>query len=885
MYPIESNRYAQPTTTVHHSGDKGEHLPCISEGLTLLNMSVAFGEKLFRVVASLVTFLIFSVALWTLYLELGRYPTEQILAAATAIAPRKLLLALGLLVASFLMTVVSETLSARYGDLRLSPGRAAAAAVIAAGIGNRVSFGLLRSGALRYRLYGSWGVSGVNTTKILAFSAASYRLGYATVAGVGLLLMPSGALPLPEGGGIALPLLGGLLLLAAPAYLLLAILFPLGIRTRATHLRPPKPKLALAQVVSAGAEWLAGATIVFVLLPANSGASYGLYLGAFALAKIVGTLSQIPGGIGVFDSALLVLLSPLYSVPVIAGALILYRVIYFVLPLVFGLGLLLIRELLYEQSRLRAAAHRFGSRVASVLPSAMTLALFLSGMLLLFSGATPSGSERMRILQTLIPLSVVELSHLLASVIGIFLLFHARGLQRRLHVAYSASVVLIISAILLSLTKGANYEEAIILSVVLGLIIPTRRYFYRPSRLFGSPLSTRWIRAIVLVLMVTAWLTIFSNRPVSLNRYLILQVTPEGDAARSLRALGGVIAVAAILLILRAVLCRLQAPPGGPIAESPMVRRIVTESSAGYANLALMNDKRFFLNQEQDAFIMYTPSGKSWIAMGDPVGPRSRWPELIWRFREECDRESSRPLFYEVSGESLPLYSELGLGPLALGAEARVKLKAFSTQGQDNHELRNAVNHMVREGWEVAVISPEESEELYPKLRSVSDAWLASKKTREQGFARGAFEPAYLRNFPLALVRRGDEVIAFANLWETNDREEASVDLMRHRPEAPSETMDFLFVTLLERARDRGFSWFNLGLAPLWHRLAGILYRHGDQFDSFQGVRAYKEKFSPTWETKYLALPSGVSLPGALLDLTRLAGSARINGEGNVVDR
>jgi phosphatidylglycerol lysyltransferase len=668
------------------------------------------------------------------------------------------------------------------------------------------------------------------------------------------------------------------------------------VKVKTFRLQPPPPSLALAQIVSAALGWFAAAAILFVLLPSTPGASFGSYLAAFALALLAGALSQLPGGIGVFDSTLLFLLSPMYLVPAITGALILYRLIYFLLPLLVGVLVLLRREMIYAESRLPSLTRRFSKRVAGVLPSAMTLAVFLSGVLLLFSGATPALSIRMDLLQSIIPLPVVEASHLLSSVIGVLLLFLARGLQRRLDIAYATSVILIISAIAVSLTKGAAWEQATILLAVLAALIALRKHFYRRSRLMDTPFSPRWIVAVILVLMATAWLTVFAHRPVALNRYLWLQVTPEGDAARSLRALGGVLGVAALLFIYRGVLSWLQGRRRKPDPESPIIRRIVNESSCAYAALALLGDKRFLLNEEQDAFIMYTVSGKSWIAMGDPLGPQNRWPELIWQFKEESDRQGYRPLFYETGRESVPIYGELGLTAFLMGQEARVELESFSVRGRENHDLRNARNRMTREGWELAILHQGELEPFLSKLEAVSDAWLSSKKSRERGFAVGWFDPDYLSRFPVAVVRRGEEVIAFANLLETRDREEASVDLMRHRPGAPSQTMDFLFVGLMERAGEKGFRWFNLGLAPLsgmeqqelsplWHRLAGILYRHGDHFYSFQGLRSYKEKFHPRWEPKYLVTPSGLSLPGALIDLTRLAARGRPSAKRKIVDR
>ena len=173
------------------------------------------------------------------------------------------------------------------------------------------------------------------------------------------------------------------------------------------------------------------------------------------------------------------------------------------------------------------------------------------------------------------------------------------------------------------------------------------------------------------------------------------------------------------------------------------------------------------------------------------------------------------------------------------------------------------------------------------ELEAVSDAWLGAKKTREKGFSVGRFDPAYLRRFPCALVRKEGRMLAFANLWSGAEKAELSVDLMRHIPDAPNGVMDYLFVELMLWATAQGYRRFDLGMVPLsgletgplaprWHRFGTLMYRHGEHFYNFQGLRAYKEKFRPEWHPKYLAVPPGVSLPRVLVDIAALiAGSVR----------
>jgi phosphatidylglycerol lysyltransferase len=168
-------------------------------------------------------------------------------------------------------------------------------------------------------------------------------------------------------------------------------------------------------------------------------------------------------------------------------------------------------------------------------------------------------------------------------------------------------------------------------------------------------------------------------------------------------------------------------------------------------------------------------------------------------------------------------------------------------------------------------------------LKTVSDGWLSEKQTREKKFSVGFFGPNYLKRFPVGIVRKEETIVAFANVWAGAQKEELSVDLMRYLPEAPNGVMDYLFVELMLWGRKEGYQWFNLGmaplsglesrpLAPLWNRIGGMIFRHGEHFYNFQGLRAYKEKFDPRWEPKYLVCPGGLRLPRILTDIAALIG-------------
>jgi phosphatidylglycerol lysyltransferase len=104
---------------------------------------------------------------------------------------------------------------------------------------------------------------------------------------------------------------------------------------------------------------------------------------------------------------------------------------------------------------------------------------------------------------------------------------------------------------------------------------------------------------------------------------------------------------------------------------------------------------------------------------------------------------------------------------------------------------------------------------------------------------------------------------------------------MRHRAHVPNSTMEALFVHLMQWSKEQGYWWFNLGMAPLsgfeespaaplFHRIGAFVYKHGDAVYGFQGLRAYKDKFNPVWEPRYLAYPGGLRLPRILADISAL---------------
>jgi phosphatidylglycerol lysyltransferase len=837
--------------------------------------------KIINKIGFLIVPILFIAALVILYHELKVYHLNDIIEDIKEINVYNIYIALLLTITGYLMMTAYDFLALRYINHPLPYTKIGFASFIGYAFSNNLGLSIISGGSVRYRLYSLWGLSAIEITKIITFCAITLWLGFFTLAGLVFLLEPQilpAQLNFPFHSVHWLGIFF-LTLIAAFAFLTIKIKKPVMIKDWEFPI--PSFRMLLSQIVIASLDWAIAGSVIYILLPSINNFSYFNFLFIFLAAQVAGIASQIPGGLGVFETVVILLIPPEVPRHQLIGSLVVFRGIYYILPLLTATFLLGIQEILQKWETIRKFHQAFSGWFAVMIPMAFSLTTFLSGVILLFSGVLPATKWRIAWLKDFLPLPVMELSHFLGSIIGVTLLLLARGILKRIDSAYVLTTVLLGAGIVFSLMKGFDYEEAIILSVMLMAFLPCHRYFHRRGSFISERFSPGWIAAVFLVLLCSTWLGLFSFKHVNYSHDLWWTFTFHGDAPRFMRAMAGVLGVAIILMIWRFLSPSYQKQPRTDQTDIDRVLPLIRASNATYANLALLGDKSFLFNQKGDAFIMYGVEGRSWIAMGDPVGPKDEWPELIWRFRELCDRYDGWTVFYEVKPENLYLYLDIGLSLLKLGEEGRVPLKNYSLDGGSNKNLRNTCNKLEKEGYVCQIIPQGEVHPFLNEFRDISDAWLKNKNTREKGFSLGYFDEEYLQYFPAGVIKKEGRIAAFTNLLIGADKKELSVDLMRYHPGASNGLMDYLFIHLMLWGKEQGYENFNLGMAPLsgfyshefapiWNRIGALIFRHGEHFYNLQGLRQYKEKFNPTWEPKYLASPGGLFIPRILANTASL---------------
>jgi phosphatidylglycerol lysyltransferase len=499
------------------------------------------------------------------------------------------------------------------------------------------------------------------------------------------------------------------------------------------------------------------------------------------------------------------------------------------------------------------------------LPRLFAVLIFAVGAVLILSVFAPIDPESLPMIKAWLPLQVVEASHLLGTVIGVLMIFVARGLWERIDTAWYAGIALFILGAISSLTREFDYVDALIMATCALIMVPCKRAFFRRSNLMSLDIHPGFMLASLLMMIGLIIAGFYTYQRVPYAHALWGYYDYEASVSRFLRALVAIVVTVLVFGLYRLFgLAHLK--PELPGAEDmSRVAQVLSVTDQPQAWLALLGDKHILWNDSHSAFLMYGITGRHWVVLGEPVGPESEASALSYRIKALSSMANAKLAFYEVGPKSLPLMLDLGLSPYKIGEEAMIDVQGFELSGKKGYGFRQTLRKYEALEAVFEVIPPEAFDAHAADLKAISDAWLKAKGAREKAYSLGTFDEAYVRHLPIAVIRLKGEIMAFATLWPTHDRSALSLDLMRYRPDSPSAIMEYLFLRLIGYARDEGFSTFSLGLAPLggleatplsnlWYRLGTLISALGAEFYNFKGLRAYKDKFHPRWEPRYLAI-------------------------------
>jgi uncharacterized membrane protein YbhN (UPF0104 family) len=585
------------------------------------------------------------------------------------------------LVISFLWTLVAyfiltfyDRLGTIYAGRKVSYGRVSFASFCAYALAHNLGFAAVSGAAVRYRLYAHWGLSPLQIGKVIAFCSLTFGLGAMVLGGVILFIEPQ-AVPffgdyIPHWGMYAI---ATVLWAIVGAYVTLSRV--LGkFRMFGHEIVLPSWRMAILQVLLATADVAATAAIFYALLPEVPGLTYVRFLGVYLASYSAGLAANLPGGIGVFDTAMLLGLESYLSPPEIVGAIVVFRLYYYIIPLFLagslfagneillrGWSLLGRRGMVGEASTRLRGAQAIGSwSQPDFVAAACTGAVLLCGALLLSLGVLQSGSDLSWIDPDFSEL-MSGASEYLPSLIGAALMVLATALAQRVSLAWTLSLVLLIVAAMWTAIQGEPLWIPLLLLMAVLSLAPFHRTFYRHARLLSGPLQAGTVLPMLTLLGCILALVAFAPRLRWLPDDSWWSVIISPDIPNSLRFSVGL----AVALALTAI-WRLIRP--GRVTYSPWDAETRARFVLAGGRTAMPADGVVW-GEADRAGIAFRRVGRVMLGMGDPVGPASDLPSAVWRLRDLARQERMDPAIWRAGRASLDVYADLGLAALPLGQD------------------------------------------------------------------------------------------------------------------------------------------------------------------------------------------------------------------------
>lgn len=494
---------------------------------------------------------------------LERTSIADIRAAVAGIGAMQLAWAAGAAAVSYWLLTLYDVLALHHLRRDLPYRWVAFTAFTSYAFSHSLGFASIIGTTVRYRLYAPLGLRAVDVAQVTLFVVTTFTLGLAVVMPIVMLLDP-GALKALHIEPEAATLLGGGALVILIAYATAGAWLKRPFRVFGHPIAFPRPQVAAGQLLLGLCDLSLAAGVLYLCLPHTEAVSYLDVVVAFGLALVAGIISHVPGGLGVFDAIVLVSLTPeMASNDVMAGLLV-FRIIYYLAPLLLAGMMFGALEAFQARHRLEGVSRQLSAAISPVVPLVLAACTFATGAFMLFARATPDEVLPTPFSAATLPL--VEMSHFTSSVVGALLILLSHAIQKRLHAAWVLSLGLLAVAFASSLLmKGGDWREAVVPGLIFLALLPARGEFYRRGAILAQCLSPAWFVAVGVALASALWLGLFSYKHVEFNDELWWHFALHGDASRFLRAsvAVGVIALCAAIIHLVAAAARLRHPEAG----------------------------------------------------------------------------------------------------------------------------------------------------------------------------------------------------------------------------------------------------------------------------------------------------------------------------------
>ena len=624
-------------------------------------------KKLLRQLPALLGMILLVGAVYVVWKEFRHLKIADIKAALAAIPPRSLVLAFIWTVLSYGVLTFYDRLGTIYAGHKVSYGRVSFASFCAYSLSHNLGFAAVSGAAVRYRLYAHWGLTPFQIAKVVAFCSLTFGLGGMVLGGVILFLEPDAV---PFFGAIVprwgMYLVGVALWGIVAAYVSLSK-FVGTIKLFGNEVTLPDYRMAVVQVALATVDVAVTAAIVYQLLPETPGLTFVRFLGIYVASYTAGLAANVPGGLGVFDTAMLLGLEPYLQPPQILGAIVVFRLYYYIIPLFLAGSMFAGNEILLRGGALvksTKVANRRTSLARWSEPSfavgAATGAVALCGALLLAIGVLDERPDFSWIDPDFAEVAA-DAGQYVPSLIGAALIVLSIGLSQRVTLAWGATIVMLLLAAGYTGAQGTNLWVPAVLVLATLLVAPFRDAYYRHARILSGPLSAGTAIPLFALIICVLALAGLEPRMRSLGENSLVDVMMSRDITIGVRVAVGVAVVLALV-----ALWRLIRP--GQVQWTPWAGG----GRAQYAELGALPPAQadgIVLGESGRAGIPFRRVGRVMIGLGDPAGAVSDRTSAVWNLRDLAQQEGLHPAVWRAGPGLLKIYEDLGLTALPLGPD------------------------------------------------------------------------------------------------------------------------------------------------------------------------------------------------------------------------
>jgi phosphatidylglycerol lysyltransferase len=482
-------------------------------------------------------------------------------------------------------------------------------------------------------------------------------------------------------------------------------------------------------------------------------------------------------------------------------------------------------------------------------------------------------------------------ARLVLVILGLVLIYVTFYIYKRRQVAHVASIILAALAMVIMLLM--RHKDIFVLAIEAGFIIwmVTSRRLYtvrsdlvrltfgiRVSAVFGI-VGYLYVLLGLLLLGPNSFYHVFTFQEAATTAFQTLFTFTDLDTPTRQALLfnysANVISVILFVIIIGSLFKPVRFTLISNKNDKQKAYEILKKSSiSSEDNFKLWpNDKHYYFSSSQHSFLAYKTSGSTAIILGDPAGDPDEYPQLITHFQEFVESNGWSVAAINTTNVSQVTYKQSGFGELFIGNEAVINIADYIDHTSHSKHFRYTNNRATRDGLCVEYWETVDDKQV-SILKQISDAWLSTGGHKEYTFFMGYFDPVYLKNCSVMVLKQNETVVGYINVVPSFVKNEASIDHFRALANISPASMHFLMSCLILHLSDQGKMFLNIGFAPLsgmelrdgkrpaTEKLLLLLKRFGNRFYSFRGVEQFKGKFQPLWHPRYLYYSGNITSLG-----------------------